>query len=194
MSDASYSPEESVDVEQSSPAVTLDLFSRPSYLDVIYRVLVCSRCGKCYVRKNYERHIRDVYRLTGKAKQLMLQWLATEDIAEKESDVQPPPANEPPIDGLPVYDGYACNSIDCQYLTTSEELIRKHIPKQYGRKYSKGNGATSIVKLQNLFAKSLQYFQVENPNPPTSTATFNTLVINKVYAEACCNNDLYFVS
>ena len=51
--------------------------------------------------------MREIHCLKGKNKTLVLEWLPDEDIAEEESEVQPPPAGQPPIPGLPVLDGHA---------------------------------------------------------------------------------------
>ena len=183
---SSCSPESRFVAEQWSPAVSHQPFVRPSYLRVPapHRVLLCTHCGKCYIRKNYERHILEVHRLKGKSKRLVLEWLATEDIAGEEAEVQLPTLDQPPIAGLPIYDGYACNSMNCQYLTTSKKLRRNHVVKEHHRQYSRDREIVSIVRLQTFLAKSPQYFRVANIDPSPSTATFNT--INTTHAR----NDL----
>jgi hypothetical protein len=119
--------------EDSRLRVPQDIFTRPPYLQISYphRVLLCSHYKKCYIRRNYERHLRDVHHLKGKTKRLVLDWLSTEDIADEELEVPPPLPDQPLIQGLSDYDGYACNSINCRYLTTSKQLIRKHTSKEH---------------------------------------------------------------
>ena len=65
-------------------------------------------------------------------------------------------------------------------------MIRKHIPKEYGGKYSKGSSAASVVRLQTFFTKSLQYFRVANLILPTTISTFN--LINTIDARRDLNN------
>src|SRR5271156_1502591 len=111
MSSANVSSDESLVVVRH-PSALPPAFTPPAYLQVsTHRVLLCTRCGSGYVRKNYERHLRDTHHLKRKLKKCILEWLATEDIAEEESEVLLPPFEQPPIPGLPVLDGYACNSV-----------------------------------------------------------------------------------
>src|SRR5271156_5916275 len=41
-----------------------------SYFRVLhaYRVLLCTACGACYVRGNYQRHLLEVHRVKGRRK------------------------------------------------------------------------------------------------------------------------------
>jgi superfamily II DNA helicase RecQ len=167
-------------VEYLSFDILQGAVERPTYLRVPqpYRVLLCTRCGQCYVRSSYERHIRDVHHLKGAIKRLILDWLSTEDIADTEGEVQPPLPNQPPIQGLTEYDGFACNSIGCQYLTTSRQLVRKHVSKAHSQRYSLDNGTVSTVKLQTFFAKQPQYFRVSNCNSASVPASVDTVDVS----------------
>ena len=70
MSTLSPSPASPTGVKHLLPAVSQDILERPSYLRIPrpHRVLLCTYCGKCYVRRNYERYIDKVYHLKGSIK------------------------------------------------------------------------------------------------------------------------------
>jgi superfamily II DNA helicase RecQ len=162
-------------MELPASTESLPAFVAPPFLHVLapHRVLLCTDCSKCYTRQNCGRHLRTVHHITGKTKQSILTWLSAQDIVDKESEVVDPPMGQSPISGLPVYPGYTCNSVDCHYLTTSAQLIRKHVPAKHGRQYTRTNGTASAVSLQSFFARFPRYFQVSNINaecdPPVTT-------------------------
>ena len=83
-----------LDVERLGSPAPEAILAQPAYLRPLapLQILLCTVCGSCYVRKTYERHLREVHRLLGKHKARVLAWLATEPIAETEADVPFPPS------------------------------------------------------------------------------------------------------
>jgi Orsellinic acid/F9775 biosynthesis cluster protein D/DEAD/DEAH box helicase/Helicase conserved C-terminal domain len=149
-------------VEESRVVASPPRGGLPAYLRLLpqHRLLLCTQCGICYVRQNYERHLLKTHRLTGKAKRSIVECLASADIAEYKLEVQLPTSRLPAILGLPVFQGYACNSVDCLHLTTSEQLIKKHCKKNHDHSYPRDKDAASVVQLQTFFSKTPKYFQV----------------------------------
>jgi hypothetical protein len=86
-------------------------------------------------------------------------------------EVQLQTSRQPAILGLPVFQGYACNSVDCLHLTTSEQLIKKHCKKDHGHSYPRDKHAASVVQLQTFFSKTPKYFQVTSASANVSTLT-----------------------
>lgn len=147
---------------RSSPPDTV----KPPFLQLLtaHRVLLCTHCRSCYTRRNIDYHLRAVHRITGAAKRQALAWLDVQDVVDSESEVVNPPPGGPPVSGLPTYPGYACSSVDCQYSTTSAQLMRKHASAQHGRRQGRSPQRASPVTLQAFFARSCRYFLVSNIN------------------------------
>lgn len=151
-----------LNVERQGSTAPEAILAQPAYLRPLadLSVLLCTVCGSCYVRKTYERHLREVHRLLGKHKARILAWLATEPIAETEADVLLPPSGQLFVKGLPVHDGWTCNVGSCVFLTGSRDRIRQHCSKDHQINIKTDAGAASPVKLQTLFMKNPKYFTV----------------------------------
>ena len=151
-----------LDVERQGSTAPAAILAQPAYLRPLadHHVLLCTVCGSCYVRKTYERHLREVHRLLGEHKARVLAWLATEPVAETEADVLLPPNGQLFVKGLAVHDGWTCNVGSCIFLTGSRDRIRQHCSKEHLINIKTDAGAASPVKLQTLFVKNPKYFTV----------------------------------
>src|SRR5271155_5673265 len=115
-----------------------------------YRVLLCTACGACYVRGNYERHLLEVHRVKGRRKRAVVEGLAGADLAASVAEVVQPPYGQTRVDGLRVHDGWSCNVGRCTTVSTSRDAIRQHCSRAH-RLNVKAAGVVSRVKLQTLF-------------------------------------------
>ena len=161
-----------LDVERQGSTAPAAILAQPAYLRPLadHHVLLCTVCGSCYVRKTYERHLREVHRLLGEHKARVLAWLATEPVAETEADVLLPPNGQLFVKGLAVHDGWTCNVGSCIFLTGSRDRIRQHCSKEHLINIKTDAGAASPVKLQTLFVKNPKYFTVVvTPDCPPRT-------------------------
>ena len=111
--------------------------------------------------KNVRRHLSEKHAVKTKLWKDIETWLRTQDIVNAVSN---PPDHSPFIAGLTHENGYVCNTGDCTYRTTSEEIIQRHASKEHGidsRRKQRERHIYSKVLLQFFFAKAPDYFIVE---------------------------------
>lgn len=86
-------------------------------------------------------------------------------------DVPVPAPNGPPVQGLDVISGYACEEIECHYACVDADTITRHLREAHGETY-KGESRPK-VPLQTLFHAPAQYFRV---NPALSNSASPDLI------------------
>ena len=141
-------------ISQTAPAAYLRAL--PSY-----GVVLCTEHRTCYTVKNVRRHLSEKHAVKTKLWKDIETWLRTQDIVNAVSN---PPDHSPFIAGLTHENGYVCNTGDCTYRTTSEEIIQRHVSKEHGidsRRKQRERHIYSKVLLQFFFAKAPDYFIVE---------------------------------
>ena len=101
----------------------------PRYLKVLRSlgIALCVEHGGCYTSANMARHLARSYSLkAGRVREILEFIKSTGPIASCLGDVLRPAHGGRPISGLPIYDGYGCDAIDCNFLTVNLDSIKQH--------------------------------------------------------------------
>lgn len=158
--------------------VLTDDVQLPSYL--VYRsdlrTVICSQHGSSYVRSELDRHMREAHGLSHQKRQAILRTVEAAGLASKIDEIPRPKDGGPPIEGLPVYRAFRCNTDinpTCRYITRDKSTIDKHYRALHEVDILRKGGADTeedgysdwhtAVYVQNLFRdrKDMDYFVVE---------------------------------
>ncbi|KAK5659553.1 hypothetical protein OQA88_755 [Cercophora sp. LCS_1] len=132
-----------------------------------YRVLICLKCKYAIQKNALESHLlrHKVYR--GDRRRLLAS-LSKHPVLDPD-DVQLPAPGSPPIDGIPVIQGYRCTATGCKNLCASIKRMRRHWSESHGVS-DPPTSCSRSVNLQTLFrGAKLKYFEVssaENSDGP----------------------------
>ena len=127
-----------------------------------YRVLLCRGCRYCVLPQALDRHLKVIHRLSQNERIQHLNRIRGLDLAEVDHVVSPV-SDWPPIKGLPVYSGYACQVQDCGYLSITAKRMQAHQKTQHPNNQVKVNEHCRYrrTKLQTFFrGNNLRYFPV----------------------------------
>lgn len=133
-----------------------------------YRVLLCATCGYCVLPHALDRHLKCIHRLSRAERKPHVNTALKLKLANGDHVVYPD-ADNPPIAGLPIHDGYACSADGCPHLCQTAKRMQAH----WRADHYDGTYARTVadlrcrpVKLQSFFkGSSLRYFIVANHNP-----------------------------
>ena len=109
------------------------------------------------------------------------------------SDVKAhPPVDRQPVQAVPyvkIVQGWSCLACRGDFLTTSLELVERHVSKTYGLKassHSEERPLWEICKIQTIFSMKgdLKYFRVRPDDPPRSLARGEELQPNDATARS----------
>jgi len=132
-----------------------------TYLRVLpeCQVLLCTEHGACYTRDNYENHLITKHGIVRETKKRLLQLLSQENIVGLREKAIVPAHGGIPISGLPLLNGYKCQS--CDFMTRGLEQVQRHCSKVHQQTSSK-TAQFRYAQLQTLWAekKYIQYFEV----------------------------------
>ena len=174
---------------------SLSLFSLPTSLRVLpeCQALLCSEHGSCYTWENLERHLSEGHGILRKAKKQIIESLRHQPIANQREEAIVPENGRPPIDGLPVYNGYQCGQ--CTFMTIGRKELQRHCSKSH--KHTSMQAAQfQTVQLQTLWAenKHIRYFEVVsrqlNIYSPTAESITTHLPFNAPPPQAITNEQL----
>jgi len=154
----------------------------PRYLKVLRSlgIALCVEHGGCYTSANMARHLARSYSLkAGRVREILEFIKSTGPIASCLGDVLRPAHGGRPISGLPIYDGYGCDAVDCNFLTVNVDSIKQHCFKLHNwkRKLTKSIPYRA-AKLQTLWAKTqhVEYFIVVPLDQSSSSSNGNSAV------------------
>ncbi|KAH7120613.1 hypothetical protein EDB81DRAFT_814474 [Dactylonectria macrodidyma] len=124
-------------------------------------VLICLACKYAIQKAALGSHLlrHKVYR--GERRR-MLSAISRLELAEPDH-VQLPPANSPPVRGLPVLAGFRCTADGCERLCASLKRMRHHWSERHGMS-DPVEPFCQAVSLQTFFrGTKLRYFEVTSP-------------------------------
>lgn len=133
-----------------------------------HKVLICSKCRYAVQKNAIGSHLlrHKIYRGD---RQRLLESIAKLDLLEPE-DVCLPEAGGPPVEGLPVTEGYRCAADGCGVLYASSKRMRRHWSEGHGVREPSSDFAKK-VNLQTFFRGTKnRYFEVASQDeaPPSS--------------------------
>ena len=133
-----------------------------------YRVLICRECKYAIQKSAFGSHLlrHKVYR---RERQRLLSAIARLDILEPD-DVQLPSLGSPPVDGLPIIEGFKCTAAGCENLCASSKRMRIHWSERHGEPNPSVPFSRSAL-LQTFFrGTKLRYFEVRSVSSGDDTA------------------------
>ncbi|KAB5523163.1 hypothetical protein GE09DRAFT_493093 [Coniochaeta sp. 2T2.1] len=126
--------------------------------DAQHRVIICRECRYAIQKSALGSHLlrHKIYR---GERQRLLASIHQCDILEPD-EVQLPPPEYPPVDGLPVLSGYRCTAAGCGVLCASSKRMRRHWSEIHGIADPPDSCARSAT-IQTFFrGTKLRYFEV----------------------------------
>jgi len=83
--------------------------------------------GGCYTSVNIARHLARLYSLkAGRVREILEFIKSIGPIALCAGDILRPVHRGRPISGLPIYNGYGYNAVDCNFLIVNVDSIKQH--------------------------------------------------------------------
>ncbi|KAB5517541.1 hypothetical protein GE09DRAFT_1066425 [Coniochaeta sp. 2T2.1] len=149
------------DLHSSQHAPTMSAtFGKSDLLsyDAQHRVIICRECKYAIQKSALDSHLlrHKIYR---GERQRLLASIHQCDILEPD-DVQLPPPEYAPVDGLPVLPGYRCTATGCGVLCASSKRMRRHWSEIHGIAHPPDTCARSAT-IQTFFrGTKLRYFEV----------------------------------
>ena len=123
-----------------------------------HKVLICRECKYAIQKPALARHLRR-HKIFRGERQRLLSSIAQLELSEPD-DVQPPPAGDPRVDGLPIISGYRCTAVGCASLCASFKRMRRHWSEVHGVS-DPPDSCARPVDLQTFFrGTKLKYFEV----------------------------------
>ena len=144
------------------------------YYNPHFKVLICRECQYSIQKSAIDSHLlkHKIYRSD---RQNLLAEIAQLDLPEPEDVVQPS-STSPPIELLPVFQGYRCTIAGCRHLTVSEKRARRHWSEVHGLGESIPPFCefTCTVNLQTFFrGTKISYFEISPPANTTVSVSAN---------------------
>ncbi|KAL6237531.1 hypothetical protein BDW75DRAFT_78932 [Aspergillus navahoensis] len=121
-----------------------------------YGVLICHECRYAIQKSALQSHLlrHKIYRTD---RQQLVALISELDLLEPD-DVPLPPAQSPPVDGLPVIAGYRCTAPGCANLCASLKRMKGHWRESHGLADA---SLARPAKLQTFFrGTKIRYFEV----------------------------------
>lgn len=148
--------------------------------NLTYRVLICRECQYAIQKSALQSHLlkHKIYR---EERQSLLFDIAQLDISEP--DQTPiPPSDSPPIDSLPILDGFRCSAEGCGNLCASSKRMKMHWSETHGANERSGfSDYARPAKIQTFFrGTKIRYFEVAGPLDPVVTLGSQHNVLQEV--------------
>ena len=143
-----------------------------------YCILQCLACQRCYVNKNYRRHLTRIYHLSELAHKAVFKQIEQQDFVVQETEVPLLRFGFNLISGLSLLNRFVCSSVSYNFLIYSQEIFSRHYSKEHKKRFEEIIDKLYRVVLQTFFAKLPHYFRVANLIPPSINSTFTTINIS----------------
>lgn len=133
----------------------------------------CFHCASYIASDHVFGHMRDQHKiLLGPAEiKLAVEFLNACQVYHTPEEARPPAPNGPPVQGLDIVMGIACEESDCAYCCVDSDTMTKHLRKKHRSSYD--GEPRHKVSLQTLFRVPIVYFRV---NPALATSGSPDLV------------------
>ena len=95
--------------------------------DAEWNIAICTLCHSAVTGKGLMKHAHSIHKLTYHDYRPSIDALRMKSLPHRLADFPQPANGTPVIAGLKVHEGFEC--IVCHYLTTSKELIARHMNK-----------------------------------------------------------------
>ncbi|KAF2018545.1 hypothetical protein BU24DRAFT_418069 [Aaosphaeria arxii CBS 175.79] len=137
--------------------------------DPRYGILICRECQYAIQKSALKSHLlrHKIYR---EERQSLLSSLSKLELFEPD-DVPLPAPSTPPINALPLLDGFRCLAPECGNLCASSKRMRRHWSESHG--LSEASDLATLArsaKIQTFFrGTKIRYFEVTLPTTQSST-------------------------
>ena len=125
------------------------------------RAIICRHCESAYSKQTVAKHLIRRHYFKGHALKVARAWI---DCLEFADDIVVPKHYTAPMQGILVIDGWACNMASCTVVSSSTQVIERHISKEHGlnsKMKRREQNAILTVKLQRFLAKPLTFVIVD---------------------------------
>ena len=154
----------------------------PRYLKVLrpLSITLCVKYSGYYTSVNVARHLIQLHSLKARQVREILEFIKSIGlIASCAGDILRPVYRGRPISGLPIYNSYSYNVVDCDFLIINVDSIKQHCFKLYNQKYKLTKSIPyQAAKLQTLQAKTqyVKYFIIIPLDQSSSSSNSNGAV------------------
>ena len=155
--------------------------------DAEHLIIICTQCCYAIQPNAISRHLKDLHHIYRGQKRALLDSLVGLELSDPR-DIAVPGPDSPPIKGLPVDDGLACNDPGCGHLCITSKRMKRHWVTFHGQSGVEGINWRS-VKLQTFFRGSHLHYFIVNPVDDQPSQSIERLAsnLNSNTSLASCN-------